>query len=427
MIDFHTHWVPSGLPDLAERAGDPRWPVFDRATGALLINGEAVRSLPPSGWDVQARLDAMDAVGHDRHVLSPVPPLLCDWADPELGTEWANAVNDSLAEVIAGHPDRFSALGTIPISHPERSVAVMQRARENGLAGIEVATAAMGVEFDALQLREIFTAAADLGLVIFVHPLILGPTSRWTPRITGMPANFGLGMTTDTAIAAARLLFGGVLTQAPTLKVCLAHGGGTFAWALARMAQMWNDEDQGMTLAQATKPIYTDSVVYQSANLRYLVDALGADHVAFGTDFPLPVQADPAGAILTALDPGESAWLRDSTATALLNLRLPPWITPDQGRGQGQPCSGDRAVALGPIAVIRSLSPASSGGCGFGFPPAAVQDWLGVAVGLGHALEDEVGCGLERDAGVEVRCHRLVAGVAGILRVHDSGEPAQAF
>jgi len=335
MIDFHTHWVPSGLPDLAARAGDPRWPVFDRATGALLINGEAVRSLPPSGWDVQARLDAMDAVGHDRHVLSPVPPLLCDWADPELGTEWANAVNDSLAEVIAGHPDRFSALGTIPVSHPERSVAVMRRARENGLAGIEVATAAMGVEFDALQLREIFTAAADLGLVIFVHPLILGPTSRWTPRISGMPANFGLGRTTDTAIAAARLLFGGVLTQAPTLRVCLAHGGGTFAWALAQMAQMWNDEDQGMTLAQATEPIYTDSVVYQSANLRYLVDALGADHVAFGTDFPFPVQADPAGAILTALDPGESAWVRDATASALLNLRLPPWITPNEGRGQG--------------------------------------------------------------------------------------------
>jgi aminocarboxymuconate-semialdehyde decarboxylase len=157
----------------------------------------------------------MDAVGHDRHVLSPVPPLLCDWADPELGTEWANAVNDSLAEVIAGHPDRFSALGTIPISHPERSVAVMQRARENGLAGIEVATAAMGVEFDALQLREIFTAAADLGLVIFVPPdprpsLALDSAHHRHAR------NFGLGVTTDTAIAAARLLFGGMLTQAPT-------------------------------------------------------------------------------------------------------------------------------------------------------------------------------------------------------------------
>jgi aminocarboxymuconate-semialdehyde decarboxylase len=320
VIDFHTHWIPSGLPDLAARAGDPRWPVFDPATGALVIDGEAVRSLPPSGWDVRARLDAMDAVGHHRHVLSPVPPLLCDWAGPELGTEWANAVNDSLADVVAGHPDRFSGLGTIPIVHPGRSVAAMERAKANGLAGIEVAATAMDLELDAPQLREIFTVAADLGLVVFVHPLILGAMPRWTTRITGMPANFGLGMTTDTAIAAARLLFGGVLTQADGIKVCLAHGGGTFVWALARIARMWNEEERGIPLAKALEPIYTDSVVYQSANLRYLVDTLGAHHIAFGTDFPLPAQADGAGDILSNLDGEAANWVRSGTAATLLGL-----------------------------------------------------------------------------------------------------------
>jgi hypothetical protein len=130
---------------------------------------------------------------------------------------------------------------------------------------------------------------AGVSMMLGITQFTVIPVPRTS--CTGMPANFGLGMTTDTAIAAARLLFGGVLTQAPTLRVCLAHGGGTFA--------------------------------------------LGADHVAFGTDFPLPVQADPAGAILTALDPGESAWLRDATATALLNLRLPRGTTPNKGRGQG--------------------------------------------------------------------------------------------
>ncbi|MGH3280677.1 MAG: amidohydrolase family protein [Trebonia sp.] len=320
MIDFHTHWIPSGLPDLAGRAGDPRWPVFDPAAGLLFINGEAVRSLPPEGWDVRARLDAMDASGHDRHVVSPVPPLLCDWAGPELATEWANAINDSLAGVVAAHPDRFSGLGAIPIAHPDRAIAVMERARDNGLAGIEVATTALDLEFDAPQLLNMFTAAEDLGLVVFVHPLILGTTSRWTSRITGHPVNFGLGMTTDTAIAAAKLAFGGVLTRAPGLRVCLAHGGGTFAWALARIAHAWNDDEQGIPLAKAIESIYVDSVVYQHANLRYLVDTLGADHVAFGTDFPLPVHTDAAGAILVGLDAASADWIRDGTVTALLGL-----------------------------------------------------------------------------------------------------------
>jgi aminocarboxymuconate-semialdehyde decarboxylase len=320
MIDFHTHWIPSGLPDLAARTADPRWPVFDPATGALVINGEPVRSVPPSGWDVRARLEAMDAAGHDRHVLSPIPPLLCDWAAAAPGTEWANAVNDSLAGVVAGHPDRFSALGIIPIAHPDRAIEVMARARGNGLAGIEVATSALDLEFDAPGPRAIFAAAADLGLVVFVHPLILGPTPSWTARIAGLPANFGLGMTTDTAIAASRLLFGGVLAESPGLRVCLAHGGGTFVWALARMARMWNDDEQGMPLAKALDSFYTDSVVYQPANLRYLIDTLGADHVAFGTDFPLPAQADPAGTIVAGLDRASAAWVRHGTAAALLGL-----------------------------------------------------------------------------------------------------------
>ncbi len=197
----------------------------------------------------------------------------------------------------------------------------MERLRANGLAGIEVAATAMELEFDAPRLRAIFTAAADLNLIVFLHPLILGTTARWTPRITGYTANFGLGMTTDTAIAAARLLFGGVLTEAAGLKVCLAHGGGTFVWALARMARVWDDEAQGRTLAEAIEPIYTDSVVYQPANLRYLVDTLGADHVAFGTDFPLPVHADLAGAFMAGLDEAEAGWVRDRTANTLLGLQ----------------------------------------------------------------------------------------------------------
>ena len=85
VIDFHTHWIPVGLPDVAGRTGDPRWPAFDPATGALVIDGKAVRSLPSAGWDAHARLDAMDEAGHERHVLSPVPPLLCDWADAAAG------------------------------------------------------------------------------------------------------------------------------------------------------------------------------------------------------------------------------------------------------------------------------------------------------------------------------------------------------
>jgi hypothetical protein len=64
-----------------------------------------------------------------------------------------------------------------------------------------------------------------------------------------------------------------------------------------------------------------DSVVYQAANVRYLVETPGADHVAFGADFPLPVHADPAGAVVAGLDRAEAGWVRDGTAHVLLGLQ----------------------------------------------------------------------------------------------------------
>jgi aminocarboxymuconate-semialdehyde decarboxylase len=115
------------------------------------------------------------------------------------------------------------------------------------------------------------------------------------------------------------MMLGGVLTEAAGLRVCLAHGGGTFAWALARMGRVWDGEARGLTLAEAARPFYTDSVVYQPPNLRYPFDTLGADRVCFGTDYPLPVHSDPAGSIVDSLDPAEAAWVREGTATALLS------------------------------------------------------------------------------------------------------------
>ena len=76
-----------------------------------------------------------------------------------------------------------------------------------------------------------------------------------------------------------------------------------------------------MPLAKALEPFYTDSVVYEPANLRYLVDTLGAHHVAFGTDFPLSAQADAAGGIVAGLDSEAADWVRGGTASTLLGLR----------------------------------------------------------------------------------------------------------
>ncbi len=318
-IDFHTHVVVD-LPDFADRFADPRWPVFTRDgdVGSLTRNGEVVRSVAPSAWQSRRRIEEMDAAGVDRHVISPIPPLICDWGEPEPARQWAEYLNTGVAEMVRANPDRFAGLGTVPLHHPDAAVAVLRTAWESGLIGVQIGTCAGTRELDHPDLREFFSAADELGMLIFVHPLILVGQDGWTPRITGTPANFGLGMTTDTAIAATRLAFGGVTRARPGLRVCLAHGGGTFAWALSRIAHLW-DRTNDITAAELTHNVFVDSVVYQPANLRYLVDRMGPGRVLYGTDYPLPARDDVDGTALSGLAPDEVELVQGGNAAALLD------------------------------------------------------------------------------------------------------------
>jgi aminocarboxymuconate-semialdehyde decarboxylase len=324
LIDSHTHIVPV-LPDFAARYGDQRWPTFkvdgdDQTVGRLTRNGAVVRAVPPTAWDLDRRVEEMDRVGVDRHIMSPLPPIICDWADPEPAQEWCLALNEGIAAAAATHPDRFDGLGTVPLQHPDAAVAVLENAHQLGLAGVEIGTTGGARELDHPDLRGFFAAAAELEMLIYVHPLILGANAGWTPRIEGQAVTFGLGMTTDTAIAGARLIFGGVMQASPNLRVCLSHGGGTLAWALPRIAKAW-DQQADQKAAELMTNVYVDSVVYGRANLRYLVDTLGAEQVLFGTDYPLPAQDDLAGGVLGDLTTTERTLVGSGNAARALRTR----------------------------------------------------------------------------------------------------------
>lgn len=318
-IDFHTHVIPT-LPGFAEQLGDPRWPSFevDGTVGRLSRGGRVVRTVPPSAWSAAARVEDMDAAGIDRQVLSPIPPVVCDWDTGAAAADWSVRLNESIASMVAERPDRFSGLGTVPLQDPAGATAVLCRARESGLDGVEIGTTAGGVELDHPDLHEFFAEAARLGMLVFVHPLILGAVANWTTRITGAEVTFGLGMPTDTAIAATKLVFGGVVEKYPDLRICLAHGGGGFAWALTRIARLW-DAGHDRSARELARNVYVDSVVYEPANLVYLRDVLGADRIVFGTDYPLPAQDDMAGAALARLDGTEADQVWGRNAGTLLS------------------------------------------------------------------------------------------------------------
>jgi aminocarboxymuconate-semialdehyde decarboxylase len=323
VVDVHAHYFPADIADWAERTGDPRWPslAVDGAAGAVgpgtgtgrIMLGDAVfRRVRAPLWDPARRLAELDAAGVGLQVISPTPVLLAYWAEPKPALEFARAVNDSLAAHVAAGGGRLDGLGTVPLQDVSLAVAELDRLVTGlGLAGAQIGTRIAGRELDDPALGPFFEAAADLGAAIFLHPLDGGGDAL---RRRGQPYDFGLGMLTDTAMAATALVCGGVLDRWPRLRLCLAHGCGTFPWAAPRLrlaTALIPDAEQSGRFDQLVRLLWADDLVFDPEHLRLLTQRFGDGHVMVGTDYPfVPGQLEGARAFV------ESAAGRDIISSA---------------------------------------------------------------------------------------------------------------
>lgn len=307
ICDVHSHYMPAGLPDFAARFGDRRWPrleVTGTGDGEIRLGPDLFRTVRRPCFEAEARLDELDAAGVGTQVISPVPITLTYWAEPKPALVYAQHQNDALAEAAAGSGGRLLALGTVPLQDPDLAVAELERVvTELGLPGVEIGsvigTPGGAIELDAAPLRPFFAAAADLDARIFVHP-VDGPG---IDRCAGPLESFGVGMLTDTALAATALVFGGVLAEYPTLQVCLAHGGGAFPWCYPRLRfrrlhglPEADAEAVGAGVDGLASRLYVDSLVFDEAHLALLAHRFGAERIVYGSDYPFVPWEASAGA-----------------------------------------------------------------------------------------------------------------------------------
>jgi aminocarboxymuconate-semialdehyde decarboxylase len=307
VVDVHAHCMPPDLPDLAAETGDSRWPILRLAdplaeTGSVLRGAELFRIVRRSCWDTETRLAEMDRLAVSVQVVSPIPVSLAYWAEPGLALRYARHVNDWLqTQVVASH-GRLRALGTVPLQSPDLAIEEMRRAVQDlGLDGVELGTEAGGHELDSLSLRPFFAAAEQWGVPLLLHPT----DTHCVPRAASTDQAFGIGMLTDTALAAAALLFGGVMAEFPRLRVCLSHGGGALPWMLPRLAfgrAIEHDEFDDVWRPLAAR-FFVDSLVFDPLHLPLLKSRFGADHIVAGSDFPfLPDGPSPQHILDAAVD-----------------------------------------------------------------------------------------------------------------------------
>ena len=329
-IDVHTHILPRDLPDLKARYGYGGFVRLEHqgpGCAHMTIDGELFRRVGASCWDAAERLRDCDRDDVSVQVLSTVPVMFSYWAEPRHTHDLARLLNDHIAAVVAEHPGRFVGLGTVPLQSTDLAIRELERClQELGFPGIEIGTHVNGRNLDHPDLFPVFEAAQELGAAIFVHPWdMLG-----RDRLDRYCLAWLVGMPAETALAICSLIFGGVLERLPRLRLLFAHGGGSFPGTIGRLEHGYRERpdlcarDSRMSPRQALGRFYLDSLVHDPALLRALVDLVGADRVALGSDYPFPLGERRPGAVIDAVPefaPAVRERLLCGTALEWLGLR----------------------------------------------------------------------------------------------------------
>src|SRR6267143_2068059 len=291
-VDIHCHYLnrdaAAKLAHLNPSQYEPSVKFASQLTRE--VNVKQMHDRAPKLSTIEVRIADMDRMGIDIQAVCPAPHQTYYWTEPGLGPEVSRMINDRLAQIVATWPDRFVALGTVPLQNVELAVAARER-----------------------------------DIVIFMHPI--GFTQG--DRLMDHYLNNLIGNPLDTTVGTSHLIFGGVMERHPGLKIVLPHAGGFLGHYWARMDHGWRARPDCRTVIKKAptsylKKFFFDTITFDPEMLRNLIDKFGAAQVLLGTDYPFDMgEEDPVGLInsVPRLPSAERERIMGGNAARLLKIR----------------------------------------------------------------------------------------------------------
>ncbi len=324
-IDTHAHWFPDEWVKLVEKDGPRNGAKLGRNDKGhtTFVTEKMVQTFAPAFIDLDLRLQAMDRARVNMHVLSLTSPMVY-WAPPEFGLALSQAYNDAASRAHQKHPQRFLGAAMLPMQAPQLALKELERiAKLPGMRALYIATNINGTELDDKSFWPIYAKCEELGWPVMLHPVdTIGSDRTKKYYLRNL-----LGNPYDTGVAAAHLIFGGVLDAFPRLEVLLPHAGGTLPGLIGRL-------DRGTAVRPELKHMkqppsaylrrFTyDTIGHNDQILMNLIRMVGADRVMIGSDycfdmgFELPVDVVER---LTDLSAAERSQILGATAAKLLKV-----------------------------------------------------------------------------------------------------------
>ena len=329
-IDIHTHILPKSIPRWKEKFGYGGFITLEhhRPCWARMLkdDGKFFRKIEDNCWSAERRIEECDEQNLNVQVLSTVPVLFNYWAQSQDCADTSKFLNDGIAEIVEKYPKRFIGLGTVPMQYVNLAIKELERCKQIGLVGVQIGSNVNQLNLGESQFFDFFKACEELSMAVFVHPWeMLGESEMqkyWLPWLVGMPA--------ETSRAICSLIFSGTLEKLPNLRICFAHGGGSFPYTLGRIEHGFEVRPDLCAVDNPVNPrnylgkFWLDSLVHDVDMLKYLVKIVGAKRVALGTDYPFPLGERMAGSLI------ESMGFDDETKANLLHGSALEWLNLDK-------------------------------------------------------------------------------------------------
>jgi len=303
VIDIHTHFFPESWPDLAARYGTPDWPSI-KHTGPgkadIMLGDRMFRHVTSACWDVNVRLENMDRNGIDMQIISATPVLFAYARKAEHALDCARLFNDVALEMCQRSKGRLKSLCQVPLQDIDASCAELDRCMRDGHLGVQIGNHVGEKNLDDPGIVKFLQHCAAVGAAVFVHPWDMLARERMPNYM--LP--WTVGMPTETYLSLASMILSGAFDRLPpNLRICFAHGGGSFAFLLGRLENAWKNHEGARGVSQFTPSHYldrmsVDSAVFEQRTLQFLVSVMGGDRVLLGSDYPYPLGELRAGTLI---------------------------------------------------------------------------------------------------------------------------------